>query len=267
MILAAGLASLALISVFWVARRLNAPADPAWQRIQADEVWLVATDASYPPFSAVDAKGDLFGFDVDLAEALGRRWGAQVVFENITYDALLGTLIAGRDEAVISAFVPQPERTRDVSYSQPYFTSGTVAVVRQAVTQMPGSDPMQWAVGQTLAVEYGSGGDALARQWARRAAGISVLPKPTAAEALAAVEAGMAGAALVDAISAYDYLPGHSGLKLAGPALEPEPFVVAVSAKSPTLLREVNQALAGMEADGSLAALRVKWFGAAAAQH
>jgi ABC-type amino acid transport substrate-binding protein len=91
-----------------------------------------------------------------------------------------------------------------------------------------------------------------------------VLPKSTAAEALAAVEEGAADAAVVDAISAYDYLQGHPALKIAGPPLEPEPYVIAVSVKSHTLLREIDIALAAMEEDGSLAALRVKWFGEAA---
>src|SRR5207237_6622482 len=92
------------------------------------------TDASYLPFPSGDASGNLFGFDVDLADEIGRRWGVQVNYDNITYDALLGTLIAGRDDAVVSAFVAQPERTRQVAYSRSYFTSGTVAVTRRGQT-------------------------------------------------------------------------------------------------------------------------------------
>jgi ABC-type amino acid transport substrate-binding protein len=266
LVVAAVLGAAVLLGVVWIARQLDQPQDAVWDRIQSEKVWLVATDASYPPFSVVDANGDLFGFDVDLADAIARRWGAKAAFENITYDALLGSLIAGRDQAVVSAFVPQPERTREVAYTRPYFTAGTVAVVRQAETDLPGGDAPRWAAGKTLAVEYGSSGHALARQWSQRAVGVSLLPKSTAAEALAAVEQGAAAAAVVDAISAYDYFLGHPELKLAGPPLEPEPYVIAVSVKSQTLLRELDQALAAMEADGSLAALRVKWFGEAAAR-
>jgi polar amino acid transport system substrate-binding protein len=263
--LAALLSVAVVLAGVWVVGQLNQPDDAVWARIQSEKVWLVATDASYPPFSAVDGNGDLFGFDVDLAEGIARRWGATAAFENITYDALLGSLIAGRDQAVVSAFVPQPERTREVAYTRPYFTAGTVAVVRQAETDLPGGDAVRWAAGKTFAVEYGSGGDALARQWARRVVGVGVLPLPTAAEALVAVEKGQADAALVDAISAYEYLLSHPELKLAGPPLEPEPYVIAVNVKSQMLLREIDMALAAMEADGSLDALKVKWFGEAAA--
>ena len=63
---------------------LRSDEDEFWQRIQARGAFVVATDASYLPFSAVDANGALFGFDIDLAEAIGRRWGVTVQFENIT---------------------------------------------------------------------------------------------------------------------------------------------------------------------------------------
>jgi ABC-type amino acid transport substrate-binding protein len=238
--------------------------DEFWQRLQARGELVVATDASYLPFSAVDANGALFGFDVDLAEAIGRRLGVRVSFENITYDALLSALVAGRDDAVISAFVPQPERTREVAYTQPYFVGGTVAVIRAAAGTPLTGDPLAWAAGKALAVEYGAGGDALARQWARRTVGVQVQPLATAADAMLAVENGSVDAALVDAISAYDFLMGHPALRLAGLPLEPEPYVIAVSIKAPMLLGAMQQALSDLEADGTLPALRAKWLGEAA---
>jgi cystine transport system substrate-binding protein len=247
-----------------VLRLLPGERDLAWERIQAEGRWRIATDASYPPFSAVDADGNLFGFDVDLAEEIGRRWGVRTEFENITYDALLTTLVVGRDDAVISAFVPQPARLKEAAYSQAYFTAGTVAVIRAADGRPLTGDPEAWSAGQAIAVEYGAAGDALARQWARRVAGVTVLPQSTAGDALLAVESGAASAALVDAVSALEFLRGRPALRLAGPPVAPEPYVIAVSAQSPELLRQVNAALGALEADRTLDSLRVKWFGEAA---
>jgi len=259
----AGIVALLVAAVIaW--RAWRTPEDAAWARIQADGRLVVATDASYPPFSATDANGDLFGLDVDLAEAIGRRWGVAVQFENITYDALLGTLVVGRDDVVISAFVAQPERTREVAYTAPYFVGGTLVVIRRAGGQLITGDAEAWAAGKTLAVEYGAGGDALARQWARRVVGVTVQPLDTAAAALASVAAGMADAAVVDAIAAYTFLAAHPDLTLAGPPIAPEPYVMAVSADSPVLLAHLQDTLAAMQADGTLADLRAHWLGEAA---
>jgi len=264
------LAALALLAIGALAlRRLSQPPDAAWQRIQTQKIFTVATDASYPPFSSLDANGSLFGFDVDLADEIGRRWGVAVNYDNITYDALLDTLIAGRDDAVVSAFVAQPERTRQVAYTRSYFTSGTVAVTRsgQDSGQSLSADPRAWASGKTLAVEYGADGDALARQWAASTTGITILRKDTADEALTALANGQAYAALVDAISAYAFLMSHPGLELIGAPFNPEPYVIAVSINSPELLRHLQDTLSVMQADGTLTAMKTKWFGQAGASN
>jgi len=266
----AALAALALLAIGALAlRRLSQPPDAAWQRIQTQKIFTVATDASYPPFSSLDANGSLFGFDVDLADEIGRRWGVAVNYDNITYDALLDTLIAGRDDAVVSAFVAQPERTRQVAYTRSYFTSGTVAVTRsgQDGGQSLGADPRAWASGKTLVVEYGADGDALARQWAASTTGITILRKDTADEALTALANGQADAALVDAISAYAFLMSHPGLELIGAPFNPEPYVIAVSINSPELLRHLQDTLSVMQADGTLTAMKTKWFGQAGASN
>lgn len=263
-------ASLAVLLAWLAATR---PADLAWQRVVAGGVVVFATDASYPPFSAVDPDGHLFGFDVDLAEALAGRLSrlagrpVRAEFEALAYDALLPALVAGRDDAVISALVPQPERLNDVTYSRPYFVAGTVAVARagDAPAAADAAGWRAWAAGKRLAVEQGAGGDVLARAWARQGAALTVLARPSADEALQAVETGGADAALVDLLSALDYVRGRPQLALAGRPLDPEPYVVAVGARSPTLARALDEALAELETDGSLSALRQKWFGDPAA--
>lgn len=256
-----GLAALGL--GLWSLAFFAQPEDEAWARIRARGVIVVATDASYPPFSAVDGNGNLFGFDIDLGDELGRRLGVRVDYDNLTYDALLPALVAGRDDAVISAFVPQPERLKEVWFTRPYFTAGTVVVSRAEDRPQATDDRswLNWADGRTLAVEYGAGGDVVARRWAREAPAVTVLAKPTAQEALAALAAGEAQAALVDAVTAYEFLKGQLGLALAGPPVDPEPYAIAVSSRSRELFAVLERTLDEMEADGTLTALKVKWFG------
>ncbi len=239
--------------------------DVVWARIQERKVFTVATDASYPPFSAVDENGNFFGFDVDLADELGRRWGVRVEFESLGYDALLGSVVTLRDDAVISALVPQPDRMKEVTFSRPYFTSGTVVVVRKGLENTVNiKDWQAWAAGKTLAVERGGAGDAVARDWARRAAGVTILPQPTVEEALLRVEDQSADAALADVIDAYNFVQGHPAVMPVLPPATPEPYTVAVSSQSRILSQQIDETLQAMEADGTLSALRVKWFGEAA---
>ncbi len=237
--------------------------DAAWARIQQRGVITFATDPTYPPFESLDANGDFFGFDIDLARAVAERMGLKAEFEAVSYDGLIGTLVVGRDDAVISAFVLQPERGKEAGFTPPYFDAGVVLVTRQT-TNVRG-EVQGWAEGKTLAAEYGSQGDALIRKWSRLVPALTPLASPDAASAMQAVENGQADGALVDAVTAFEFLASHTPLKIAARIADAgAPYVIAVSVKSPNLLRELTRALNEMEADGSLGALRMKWFGEAA---
>jgi cystine transport system substrate-binding protein len=255
--LALGLGALAIVGI----QRLLLPADESWSRIQREGVLRVSMDASYPPFAAVDPDGALFGFDVDLAQALAARLGVRAVIETITYDALLPSVASGRNDAVISAFVPDLNQLDDVAYTPAYFVNGVVIVAAPGA-EVDGREPWRWAAGRSLAVEYGAMGDVLVRDWRRRSGlPIVLTPYPTAAEALAAVSAGGADAALVDALSAYDFLKTGPDLAVVAGPFEPEPYAIAVSDDSPELLRALTAALADLEEEGVLRELRARWLG------
>jgi ABC-type amino acid transport substrate-binding protein len=230
--------------------------DDTWDRVRAAGVLHVGMDASFPPFETIAADGTLVGFDVDLARELGQRMGVEVQFvANLPYDGLYDALAVGRVDAVISALVVNPSRMADFAYSAPYFDAGQVLVVREWETGIEGLLDLG---GRTLAVEFGTQGDLEARKWARRLSGLVVTPYPTAAGALAAVEAGEADAALVDHVSAKS---GASGLIIVGAPVVEEPYAVAVHRESRYLLRAIDDALAEMEADGTMETLANEWLG------
>jgi polar amino acid transport system substrate-binding protein len=218
-------------------------------------------DASFPPFEFISADGTLAGFDVDLAQELGRRLGVEVQFiVNLPIDGLYDALELGTDrgqagvDVVISALVVNPAKMADVDYV-PYFDAGQVLVVRSGEADMTAMSDLG---GRTLAVEFGTRGDQAARKWTRRLMALEVVPYQTAGEALAATRAGEADAALVDHVSALQLGVGEE-LIIVGEPVVSEPYAVAVSGDSPRLLRALTETLAEMEADGAMDALVSKW--------
>jgi ABC-type amino acid transport substrate-binding protein len=232
--------------------------DDAWNRVRETGVLRVGMDAGFPPFESVAADGTLVGLDVDLARELGRRLGIEVQFvANLSYDGLYDALAADRVDVVISALVVNPARMGDFAYSAPYFDAGQVLVARSPAS---GGAGMADLSGRTLAVEFGTQGDLEARKWGRRLPDLTVVPYQTAAEALAAVASAEADAALVDHVSALAAIRTEGELIVVGEPVVEEPYAVAVRKKGQHLLRAINEALAGMEADGTLEALIVEWL-------
>lgn len=95
---------------------------------------VVGTRSSAVGFSFKDAKGQLVGFDIDLARML-----AQQIFKDsnkVEFVVLTGSadrvpaLVSGRVDMVISSFSPYPERAQVVDFSVPYALSDTVFMVR-----------------------------------------------------------------------------------------------------------------------------------------
>ena len=246
--------------------------DDAWDRVRETGVLRVGMDASFPPFETIAGDGALVGFDVDLARELGRRMGVEVQFvANLPYDGLYDALAVGRVGVVISALVVDPARMADFAYSTSYFDAGQVLVIRGDESEIKGMADLSQ---RTLAVEFGTQGDLEARKWARRLPGLTVVPYQTASEALEAVAAGEADVALVDHVSALVAMARTSSreqsetcfplcgvdLVIVGRPVVEEPYAVAVHRDSRYLLRAINDALAGMEADGTLGALTMRWL-------
>ena len=53
--------------------------DSAWEQMLSTGILRVGMDASYPPFEFLDADGQFAGFDVDLANEIGRRLDVETV--------------------------------------------------------------------------------------------------------------------------------------------------------------------------------------------
>ena len=256
-LLAIGLIVVVGLLGFWLINRyFLASEDTTWQRIRQTGVWRVGMDPSFPPFELLDDTGQPIGYDVDLAQALAHRWGAQVQIVALGFDGLTDALLAGKVDSILSALPYDPRLTADLSYSDSYFEAG----VRLAVVE---GSPI-WGVddlaGQRLAVEWGSIGDSQARRLQRADPSIQRLTFPSAPEAVAALLAGDADGVLVDGVTLRQMQGEGNAISAVGDALEGNPYVIALPVGSHILREEINSALAEFVTTGFLAELEDRWF-------
>jgi polar amino acid transport system substrate-binding protein len=232
--------------------------DRALDRILEAGVLRVGMDASFPPFEYVDGEGNLAGFDVDLARAVADHLGVEAQFvANLPYDGLYDALTTQRVDVVISALYVDPTRMARFAYSASYFNAGHVLVTGETTTDI---EAMEDLAGRTLAVTFGSEGDVAARTWNRRLADLTILPCDTPVQALDQVASGQADAALVDHVSALARTGAGTGLQVVGDPVTDEPYAIAVWGENRRLLRAINDALEHLEEDGTLEALKIRWF-------
>ncbi|WP_420627544.1 substrate-binding periplasmic protein [Candidatus Leptofilum sp.] len=236
-------------------------ADSSWEQVQAAGVLRVGLDPTYPPFEVDDGgatSAGVYGLDVDLAKAIAANLGVEVQFVYFGYDGLYDALATEQVDVLISALVIIPERTRDFSYSEPYFNAGEILIVPK------GNDTIETMAdlsGHKLAVELGSLGHVEATEWAKRVEGLEILTFSTADEAITAVQQNNAHAALTDAISGRLFLRDNDGLKRLPESVTVEPFAFVVRSEDEQLLVMLNQSLNTVRSSGQLDQIETEWLG------
>jgi len=215
----------------------------------------VGVDASYPPF-AVATANDLFGLDIDLGRALAERLRVPIRFVNMGFDGLYDSLKADQVDLVISALLIDLSRMGEVRYTQPYYNAGLM-LVSDANNPV---NSMRDLPGRSLAYEFGSEADIVARGWLRRIAPFDTRPYELPTYALEASRLGEADAALVDATSVHLYLREHPDWAVASQYVTDSLYAIAVRLDRGRTWNAVNQALQSLADDGTLETIIQRWF-------
>jgi len=76
-----------------------------------------------PPFGSQDASRKPIGFDIELAEMVGKALGAKVELQQITGANRIPFLITDKVDIVISVMGMTPERAKQIMFTSPYANS------------------------------------------------------------------------------------------------------------------------------------------------
>lgn len=216
-----------------------------------------AADCAFPPFEMIDeVTNQPFGFDVDLALAIGEELGMQVEFINVAWDGLIPGLLNKNFDIIASGMTITEERKLAVNFSDPYFTATQVILVPVNNTSIKGPEDLK---GQTVTVQIGTTGDFIASdlKGLKKVARFNLVP-----EAIQEVLNGNAAACIVDDNVAKRYMAEHPGTVkvVAGDFFPTEYYGLALRKTDKELLAKVNQALAALKANGKYAQIYNKYF-------
>ena len=95
--------------------------DSAVANIQQSNVFRVGILYNDPPYGELSLRGDIRGFDADLAQLLAETWEVDIEFQQVTRQNALDMLNRGAVDAVFSAFIHDRSYDTQVEFSQSYF--------------------------------------------------------------------------------------------------------------------------------------------------
>ena len=91
---------------------------------------IVGFDSAYPPYGYVGDDGSYTGFDLELAQEVGRRKGWEVQLEPIDWDAKDTLMNSGAINCIWNG-VTIEGRENDYTFSEPYMLHAQVVVVKK----------------------------------------------------------------------------------------------------------------------------------------
>ncbi|AST93658.1 ABC transporter substrate-binding protein [Sutcliffiella cohnii] len=215
---------------------------------------LMGTSADFSPFETRDNKGEIVGFDIDLAKYIANELGYELEIQDMNFDGLVGALQANRVDFVASGMSATDTRKESVDFSEEYHRSGEMFVTLKD-SELKGMADLE---GKHIAVQLGTIQEEGAKKLAEKInLEIKVLDKvPNMIQEL---KSGRVDGVYLDKAVGQGYV---KELDLAGFDDESEgtPGMAIAFPKGSELIEDFNRIIAEMQENGELAKLHQKWI-------
>lgn len=229
-------------------------------REPARQTFVLGLDDSFPPMGFRNDKNEIVGYDVDLAREVCTRLGMELKLQPIDWNAKEMELNTKKIDCIWNGFTITPERQAAMLFTPPYLKNAQVVVVRTDSTCKKLAD----FAGKKVGTQAGSAGaDAINAAKEFKASLGEVVEFKDYLTALMDLESKGVDAIVMDLLVANDNIK-RSGkpFKILDEALSPEEYGVGFRKDDTVLMQKVWKTLQAMAADGTVAKLAEKWFGA-----
>lgn len=228
------------------------------EQIQRRGELRVGLEAGYMPFEMLNKKGDLIGFDIDLARVMAKAMGVKPRFVNTQWDGIIPALLTGKFDLLMGGMTVTPERNLKVNFADPYIVIGQSVVLAKKHAGTVKDYAALNAPQFTIATKLGTTGDIAARKYLPKA---RIRQYESESDAANEVRSGRADAMVYDLpFNAIYCAQNPERLVHLKEPFTYEPLAWAVRKGDPDFLNWLNNFLMLVKGDGTYDALYRKWF-------
>jgi len=211
----------------------------------------IGMSGDYPPFSFYNDKGELEGFDVDMARETAKRLGVKLDLVAREWSGIIDGLLEGSYDAILGSMAISKDREKAVAFSSPYYYSTVQLMIRKGA---PFKDPKDF---KGKIIGTGAGSDYIDDAKALGVTDIRLFE--TGTKALLELSEGKLDGVIVDHIVGFNAITlGKYDIEFLGAPLRNEAVGVAFRKEDKALLEEMNKILEEMKKEGFLLSLSKK---------
>ncbi|MGA9518945.1 MAG: transporter substrate-binding domain-containing protein [Trichococcus sp.] len=230
------------------------------ERIESGDKKIVwATNVTTPLVGQLNVEtGEVAGYDSDVARALTEvitGSAENAVFVEVSSQNRVAFVKNNIADAVISTMTITDEREKQVDFTDSYYIGGQALIVPedseiQAIEDLTADTIVAGAKGTTMMINMKT----IAPQAPTR-------EYDTESEAFTTLIAGQADAYTSDNVVLMGMMSKTSGFRFAGGRITDEPYGIALNEDEDAFREALNEAIAIIRENGTLAEIEDKWFG------
>lgn len=219
----------------------------------SDNVIVMGTNAEFEPFEYRDGL-DIVGFDVEIAKAVANKLGKELKIEDMAFDSLIMGLNNDKMDFIAAGMTATEERAQQVDFSDSYFKSKQVIIVKADNTAIASADDL---VGKSVGVQLGTTGDL----FVSGTEGVTVVQVKKGTQAVMDLQNGKVDAVVIDEEPAKKMIAGKTDVKILEVPFIEEEYAIAVKKGNTELLNTINETIEELKANGEYDKIYEQFFG------
>lgn len=224
-------------------------------KIQKAGKLTIATSPDFPPFESLNGDGKVEGIEIDLLELICKELGVTLDIQQMDFDAVLPGVQAGKFDMGVSGISITEKRQKNVLFTDPY------CLAAQAIVVVEGS-PITCKAdldGKAVSVQTGTTAESFCNE-----NGYQVSSFQANNDAESALVQGKVAAWVIDDLTAADMVKAYNAendtkLVVLSEPMTTEPYALAMAFGSEDTVQKVNEILAKLLEDGTVAAIFEKY--------
>jgi arginine transport system substrate-binding protein len=230
---------------------------------ESNDKLVIGLQSGYPPFEFMNTKGNIVGFDIDVATHIAERLGKSLVISDMEFEGVILSLKQGKIDLIMSGMNITPSRLKEI-LMVPYHGDAATALSLIFWNEIPNNvhsiEDIANLSNSTISVESG----AIPEIYMSRYQRIKTKSFQGALAPLIDVKYGRSVANLVEQDVAEYLKKQHSEIKILNVPLSKEEtilgFGIGIKKENQELYQQIQQIIHELKASGKLKHLEDKWF-------
>lgn len=249
--------ALAAMSLALIATSIGVSAKE-WKEIR------FGVEPGYPPFEMKTSDGKLTGFDVEIGNALCAKLKAKCTWVENTFDGMIPALKAKKFDGILSSMSITEKRMQEIDFTNKIYNTPARMVAKAGSPLKPTPESLK---GKRVGVQQGTTHETYAKtMWAPK--GVDVVSYQSQDLVYADLKSGRLDASLQDSVEVDESFlkkPEGKGFAFAGSTIKDDKIFgvgagIGVRKEDGDLKKALNDALAGIQKDGTYKKIMKKYF-------